>query len=532
MSIDFTRSNGIPVPRASGPCVRRELTDTSGLHRQYGPEARATGKRFAIALAAIGLFTLAGCSVDQKEEVATYRKVLDAAVPPPTTKPAGPLTLDHALQLANQSSETLGERGEDYLQALIDKNRAVANFLPTVTFQPAYTVEDRYKPKGGSSVTLTTSGGDTVPFQSAPSSVTTVSTGYRPLGDNALQKFEAPVVGNINLFRGFGDRAFLSQTESIIEQRKQLLLDAQFTVLVNVAQVFYQVLRSEEELDVLRNSVKLQEARVKDEENRLSNGLSTNLAVAQVRAQLNNTRALLAAAEGDVINGRTTLAYLIGEPIGERSLVNNLLVPDPRPDVTMFERDALDHRPDLMAARSQMVAARAAVDVAFSQYYPSVNLNVEGFLYREYFADASKWNAVLSANIPIFSAGRIQADVRTAWSRLRQAALIESDARRSTLRDVQNAYQNLLTAERRIKELEGAVSAANEALRQSQAALANNLGLTLDVLTAQDALLNSQLQLNSAQFDRSVFYLDLLRTTGKLPVGLPTTRPATQPSAQ
>lgn len=520
------RLSGVPVSRASGPCARCGSAISETSHRQHGPEARNTGKRFVLTMTAIGLLAMSGCVVDQKKEVATYRQVLDAAVPPPIPQQAGPLTLDRALQLANQSSEPLAERGEDYLQALIDKNRAVANFLPTVTFQPSYTVEDRYKPSAGRSATLTTTGGDTVPFQSAPASVTTVSTGYRPVGNSALQKFEAPVVGNLNLFRGFGDRAFLAQTEAVIEQRKQLLLDAQFTVLVNVAQVFYQVLRSEEELRVLNNSVKLQEARVNDEENRRSNGLSTNLAVAQVQAQLNNTRALRAAAEGDVTNGRTTLAYLIGEPIGDRALVNNLLVPDPRPDAATFERWGLENRPDLLAARSQMEAARAAVDVAFSQYYPSVNLNLEGFLYREYFSDASKWNAVLSANIPLFSAGRINADVRTAWSRLRQAALIESDARRSILRDVQNSYQNLLTAERRIAELQGAVAAANEALKQSQGALANNLGLTLDVLTAQDQLLNSQLQLNSAQFDRSVFYLDLLRTTGKLPVGLPTTQPA------
>ncbi len=513
MRIESTELNGVPVPRASGSCARRESTNTAVLHRKHKPEARGAGHRLAMILIATGLFASAGCAVDQEKEVATYRKVLNAIVSSPATQPAGPLTLDRALQLSNQTSEPLAEEGENYLQALIDKNRAVANFLPTVTFQPSYTVEDKFKPTNGNSTG-------------------TVSNGYRPLGSGVLQKTEAPVVGNINLFRGFGDRAFLQQAESVIEQRKQQLLNAQYTVLVNTAQMFYQVLRSEEEQVVLRNSVSLQEARVKDEENRLSNGLSTNLALAQVRAQSSNTRALLAAAEVDVVNGRTTLAYLIGEPIGDRQLVNNLLVPNPRPDVTTFERLALEHRPDLNAARAQVEAASAAVDVAFSQYYPSVNLNAEGFLYREYFADASKWNAVLSANIPIFSAGRINADVRTAWSRLRQAALIESDTRRSALRDVQNSYQNLLTADRRMTELQGAVAAAKEALKQSQSALANNLGLVLDVLTAQDQLLNSQLLLNSAEFDRSAFYLDLLRNTGKPPVDLPTTRPATQPAVR
>jgi len=492
------------------------------------PTASTRSRTRGALLAAVALALLAaGCKVDQKKEVAEYRKLLDATVPAPTTRPADRLTLEYSLRAANQVSEQLGITGEDYLQSLILKNRATAAFLPTVQFQPSWTVEQRPRSNPGATNTFTTTGGDSVAIQSAPTNVTTVSTGYRPLGSNALQKFEAPVTGQMNLFRGFGDMAALRVADATIEQRKWALLNAQATVLVDVAQVYYQVLRSEQVRDVLRNSIKVQEARVHDEEQKLVNGLSTNLAVAQVRAQLDSTRATLAQNEGDVINGRTTLGYLIGEPAETIPLVSEVIVPDVRPAITEFERITLEHRQDIMAARAQVVAARASVDVAVSQYYPSVNLNVEGFLYREYYADASKWNAILSANLPIFSAGLIKQDVRAAWSRYRQALLIESDTRRSAIRDVQTAYQNLLTAERRIVELQSGLAAANEALKQAQSALANNLGIVLDVLTAQDQQLNAQLQLTSAQFDRSLFYLDLLRTTGYLPVNLPTHAVAT-----
>ncbi len=470
----------------------------------------------------LGALFLAGCGVDQEKEVAQYRSVLDAHVPPaPATQPGEPLTLDRALREANQASEELGIRGEDYLQGLILKNRATAAFLPTVAFRPTYTVEDRYTNTPGRTNTLTTTGGDTATIRGSSASVTTVGTGYRSLGSNALQSFQAPVVGQINLFHGFGDAANLRVADATIEQRKQLLLDAQSTVLINVAQVYYQVLRSEQTRDVLRNSIMLQQARVDDESQKLKNGLSTNLALAQVQAQLDSTRAALAQVDGDVINGRTTLGFLIGRPVESTTLISDTIVPNVRPAKEEFERLAQEGRRDLLAARAQVVAARAAVDVAVAQYYPSVNLNVEGFLYREYYSDASKWNAVLSANVPIFSAGVIRADVRNAWSRLRQAALVESETRRSAIRDVQTAYQNVLTAERRITELQGELTAANDALKQAQAALANNLGIVLDVLTAQDQQLNSQLQLTSAEFDRSVFYLDLVRSTGRIPLNLP-----------
>jgi len=58
------------------------------------------------------------------------------------------------------------------------------------------------------------------------------------------------------------------------------------------------------------------------------------------------------------------------------------------------------------------------------------------------------------------------------------------------------------------------------------------------VLTAQDQLLSAQLQLTSAQFDRTVYYLDLLRQTGRMTVNevihrqATTTQPAAIPASQ
>jgi outer membrane protein TolC len=130
----------------------------------------------------------------------------------------------------------------------------------------------------------------------------------------------------------------------------------------------------------------------------------------------------------------------------------------------------------------------------------------------------------------LFSAGVIEADVRTAWSMLRQAALDESAVRRAALRDVQVAYENLVTSRRRIVELEDEVAAADEAYQQAQSAYKNGLAINLDVLNAQDQLLNAQLQLTGARFDRDVFYLDLVRATGRLAHGV--VPDAEQPGAQ
>jgi len=469
------------------------------------------------------LLSVGGCAVDQQAEVNTYRQVLDARWPDPGAYSEGqPLTLVTAMMLANKHNEQLGLRGEDYLQALIAKNRAVAAFLPTVSFQPSFTIEQRAT---GEASTSTGPGGTGIGQGGTGSGTGTANTGTVVGGGGFVNegkisyRTEAPVVGNINLFRGGGDIANLRSAEANIDRQRLLLLDAQATVLLNVAQVYVQVLRSERAVQVLGNSLSVQEARLRDVQQQFDNQLATKLAVAQTQAQVNGTRAALLQAQSDVRNGRHTLALLVGVdridgPLSEPSIASKTSGRD-APEV--YEQLAIASREDLAAARAAAASARAQVDAAFAQYYPSVSLNTAGFLYREFFSDASKWNAVLSANLPIFSAGIIHADVRTAWSRLRQAALYESYLRREVLNDVRTAYENLVTADRKIAEYEQQVQAASEALGQARAAFNNQLAINLDVLVSQDQQLNAELLLAGVRYDRAVFYLDLIRSAGSLP---------------
>ena len=147
-----------------------------------------------------------------------------------------------ALLLANRADESLAERGELYVQSLIDKNRVVAAFLPTVSFQPGFTAQQVATGQAAGAV-----------------GVTNTVTGFQVSGQHQT-RFEAPIVGSMNLFRGGADIANLRSANATIEQRRQLLLDLQATVLLNVAQTYYQVLRSEGQVLVLRHSLTLQNA--------------------------------------------------------------------------------------------------------------------------------------------------------------------------------------------------------------------------------------------------------------------------------
>ncbi len=193
-----------------------------------------------ICLAALAL--VAGC-IDDKKETDQYRRILGGPTTVPATAPAM-LTLKGAMEMANARNEQLAISGEDYLQALIDRDRAVSAFLPTVSFVPSY-----YKM-------------DPVPLPPEAAE-------FFP-----LHAFDVPITAQMNVFNGFRDVAAIKASMANIEQRKAILKDLQATLLVEVAQTYYGVLRAQKLAQVLANSVEVQERRVRDIRNEFDVGVA------------------------------------------------------------------------------------------------------------------------------------------------------------------------------------------------------------------------------------------------------------------
>lgn len=422
----------------------------------------------------------AGC-VDEQKEVQQYRKVL-GGLAAPTTIPAT-LTLQHAMAMANACNEQLAISGEDYLQALIDRDRAVTAFLPTVSLAPSYYRMDP--------VPLPPPAGEFFP----------------------LKAWDVPVRGQMNVFNGFRDVAALKAAASNIEQRKALLKDLQATLLVEVAQVYYQVLRAEKLFEVLTNSVKVQEDRVRYLESQFRGGVARRVDLEQARAQAAATRVTLVRAQSEVVRGRATLAFLIGASEVTVPLADKFQPPAPARLETLQKQAAKD-RQDLAAAIAGIGAAKQGLQAAIGEYYPSVSVNVEQWLHRETFPQDSEWMYMFQANVPIFSGTRIWSNTRTALSRLRQAKLNESLVRRRIVENVRIAYEDLIAATKAVSELRIELAAAEEAYRQAANAFKAGTGTNLEALIAQDQLLRAQLQLVSQEFEQKTAYLTLVRVVG------------------
>lgn len=439
----------------------------------------------ALCLVLGAVFAAAGCRNNYAEDALLYQEVLGATeaqrgpVLPAELSPEASVTVREAMTLTNLHNERLGLEGEAYVQAIINKQRARAEFLPTLGVFPRYT---------------------------------------RRAGDTSQPRdeFETSAVVSYEPFDGFRDVANLYRVAATIEERRALLLNLQADILLETAQVFFDAVGLEQAVEVLQNTSALQDARVRDIMSRRDAGLARALDVSQAQAQAATTRSTLVAARNDVRNARTALTLLTGVDMTRRPLVDQLQVPDAVVPMDEWKAVALNQRHDVRAADARLEAARHNVEIAFGQYYPSVTLDLEYLLTVDNVATEHGWNAILRANVPIFTAGRIEADVRTAWSELRQAKLSASLVRRQVIRDVERAHQTFESTGEQVLELERRIAAAELALRQAEASYDAGLATNLERLTAQDELLAARLDLLTQQFTHKIAYLALLRAAGRL----------------
>jgi outer membrane protein TolC len=449
------------------------------------------------------LMLLVGCRFDK--DVPRYRAMLDGASPRKVAayQPDEPLTLVRALQIANADDEAIGISGENYIQALAQKMRDAGNFLPTLSLAPDYS--------------LTKGGGGGFTFGSSSTGSSSGSTGGFTLvptsGNSVSHEFTVPVGASVT--GNLSNVSTLQAAGQTAEQEALLLLNERETILLEVAQSYYSCLTDEHQIAVYENSVNFKSEKVRDQEARLKLGAVRPLDVATSESDLSSTRVSLIQAHTSAANARSALARLMGVTEVRGPLVDAFAPPVDILDIERWRIAAKQHRQDLLAADRATEAARLKVEGAIREYFPSVTINFNYFLYNDP-TSSEVWTAGLTGNIPIFSALAIEADVRSAWSVYRQAGLSQSQTSRQVSDDVSEGYTSLVDARRQILELNVEVTAAQKVADLAERSYQLGSESNLDRLTQLDSLLSAQLTLISEQYSEKSAYLNLLRASGGL----------------
>lgn len=334
------------------------------------------------------------------------------------------------------------------------------------------------------------------------------------------------VTGQISqpLFRGGRTTANISQAESNVLAARAFLHQTEQTILNGVVAAYMNVLRDQAIVELNRNNESVLSRQLQATRDRFEVGELTRTDTAQAESRLSGATTTRIQAENNLIASRAVYQRLVGSPPGELA---------PAPAITGLpatQQDAiniaLDENPTVVQAEYVEEASRHAVRSALGVLLPTVSLNAsagrsDGNSNTTGAANANTGatdtqSITAQVSVPLYQSGSEYAAVRAAKETNSQRRIEIDVQRRQAIENTIRAWSSLLTATDRIRSGADQVRAAEVALDGVRQESDVGSRTTLDVLNAEQELLNARVALVIAERDEYVAAFDLRSAIGRL----------------
>ena len=260
------------------------------------------------------------------------------------------------------------------------------------------------------------------------------------------------------------------------------------------------------------------EQTLKQTRDRFSVGEVTRTDVAQSEAQLAAGRTQLLTAESNLVTTKANFRRIIGnepEALAPGSPVDRFLPPSLPGAVDL----GLTENPNVTAAMFGIDVSFLQVKVNEGALLPTVTL--QGSVQQSYeqtmtFQRQFGASAVAQLSVPVYQGGAEYSLIRQSKETLAQQRLALEQVRDQTRANVVQAWGQLLAGKAQVASAQSQVSASEIALNGVREEAKAGQRTTLDVLNAQQALVNARVALVTAQHDRVVASYAVLNAVGRL----------------
>ncbi|MEM8936309.1 MAG: TolC family outer membrane protein [Pseudomonadota bacterium] len=327
----------------------------------------------------------------------------------------------------------------------------------------------------------------------------------------------ASVTGETAVFTGFRNFNAIKQAGARIRAGGAQLAATEQQVLREVADAYFNVQRTMAVFSLNQKNVEVLARQKELADVRFEVGQITRTDVAQSQARLANAQANFSAAQSDLAIARAEYARLVGQAPADLDPVEELPeLPENRESaLALADRFA----PALIAAREQSEVARRQVSIARGEFSPTISITA-GYEYAETpsaFVDNSEnFSYGARASMPIFLGGLNFSRVREAKAQHRAAEIEIAESARLVEANVTAAWERMIAARSVIRSAAASVEANELALEGVKRESDVGSRTTLDVLDAEQELLNAQVTLVSAEADSRSAAFALLAATGLL----------------
>lgn len=298
------------------------------------------------------------------------------------------------------------------------------------------------------------------------------------------------------LYNGGNTRATTSQaTNRVFGQRARLIATEQ-QVFSNVVNAYVNVISTQQTLQLNINNEQVLTRQLQATNDRFRVGEITRTDVAQAEAALASARATRQTAEGNLQTSRATYRQYVGE------LPDQLVEPQPLKLPVRNQSEATQlasaNNPNVIATLFDDSANKDAIDVAFSALMPQVSVQAQASRTDNQTSThlrAIGGQVLLNASVPIYQGGAEYSRVRQARQTEQQSRRTVDDIRRQAVQQAATAWENLVATRATIESTNAAIRANQIALEGTQREAIVGSRTTLDVLNAEQLLLNSRVTL-------------------------------------
>jgi NodT family efflux transporter outer membrane factor (OMF) lipoprotein len=300
-----------------------------------------------------------------------------------------------------------------------------------------------------------------------------------------------------------------------------------------VAHAYAQLGHAFEQLDVAQATLAQRQSVFDLTRQRLAAGLDTKVELKQAEASIPAARQRIAQIDEEIALARNQLAALCGKgPDRGQSIERPRAEARPVPLPSTLPADLIGRRPDVVAQRWRVEAARRDVDSAKAQFYPNINLaalvGVQTVSYGKLLSPDSRIpQGGAALLLPIFDGGRLRGNLRARDADYDLAVEQYNQTVLDAVREVVDRLASLRSVDTQSTEMIAGLSAAEEAYGVAVARYRAGLGNYLQVLAAETQVLdqkNIKADLRYRELDLSI---DLIRALGG---GFGESAPAKRPS--
>jgi outer membrane protein len=338
-----------------------------------------------------------------------------------------------------------------------------------------------------------------------------------PFAETFLSRSVA-ATGTYTLFNGFHTANRTRQAESQVDGARETLRVTEQQVLLDAATAYMNLLRDQAILDLNRRNVEVLTEQLKQTRDRFRLGELTRTDVAQAESRLAAGRSSLLGAQSNYVTSQANYRRVIGVDPGR--LAAGTPVDRLSPNVLAKAiAEGQTHSPLVLAAMYGVDVAVLAVKISEGALYPNLTLAAsasQGQYPAFEVARQTAASVIGTLTVPLYQGGAEYSAIRQSKETLGQQRLnldINRDQARAT---VVQSWGQLDAAKAQIEATTAQVNAAEIALNGVREEARVGQRTTLDVLNAQQELVNARVALVTAQHDRVVASYTLLAAVGGL----------------